>query len=226
MTSYIAKNLLQLNQNISDIKKRCNINYDINIIAVTKYASPEQIEGIIKQGLTCLGENYVQSVLKKQALFEQDNVSWHMIGHLQSNKVKKAINIFNCIQSIDSLQLLEKTNSELTKINKEMPVLLQVNIDKEVSKSGFSSEELLQNLDTIFSFSKVRIKGIMVIAPDYKQDAEIRLCFQKGKKLFDTIKSQHAGFDTLSMGMSTDYHIAIEEGSNMIRLGSCLFKEK
>jgi PLP dependent protein len=191
---------------------------NIEIVYVTKYATLAQMGELIAAGRLVLGENKVQDLVRKAEFFLKEKISWHFIGHLQTNKVKKIINLVTYIQSVDSLRLLEKIDDEAGKIGKKVKVLLQVNMAEEESKFGFSKEDIRGN-PKLFSFKNIVIAGLMTIGPNVKNEEKIRVCFRETKKLFDEVRHKYGGIETLSMGMSSDYKMAIEEGSNMIRLG-------
>lgn len=220
----ISSNILKLNKDIQRIKDAHNITYPINVLVATKYAKPEHIPILIENGLCLFGENRLQQFEYK---FKEDNqeASWHMIGHLQTNKVNKVVRFFNCIESLDSFKLIEKVNESATNQNKPMEGFIQVNIANDPKKYGFTKKEVQDNIDKFFSFKMLKIKGIMAIVP-YMEDAELcRSYFKEMKALFDTVQGAYPSVQTLSMGMSNDYHIAIEEGANLIRIGSLIFKE-
>jgi pyridoxal phosphate enzyme (YggS family) len=222
----IAQNLALLEQHLKKIQSSLPFPEIVKIMAVTKYASDEQIAALIAAGIKLFGENKVQDAERKIKLFGSSNLDWHMIGHLQTNKVKKAVQLFACIQSVDSVRLLDKINNEAQKLNKKMPILLQLNLLNEESKFGFSYEEYLQHRPLIFSFAGVIIKGIMIIAPYEKKPAKLDVFFQKAKRIYDQEKKEHPSLEILSMGMSNDYEYALKNGANMIRVGSVLLNNK
>ncbi len=197
-----------------------------DIVAATKYATAQQIQAIVKEGATLLGENRLQSAQEKQALPEISTlpVSWHFIGHLQSNKAAAAIRHFDCIQSGDRLSLLETLNTQAQIQGKRQDILIQVNPAKESSKHGFFIEDLYRESDMLFSFPNLRVLGIMAMAPYAKDPEDVRIYFRETARLFQTLRAAHAEMHVLSMGMSHDYRIAIEEGASMIRIGSLLFE--
>lgn len=197
-----------------------------SIVAATKYATPEQIQHIVREGATCLGENKLQSAQEKQALpaIAALPVSWHFIGHLQSNKAAAAIRHFDCIQSGDRLSLLETLNTHAGLQGKRQDILIQVNPAKEASKHGFFIEEVYRQSDALFSFPNLQVLGIMAMAP-YDEDPEaVRGYFRETARLFQMLRGVHPEMHVLSMGMSHDYRVAIEEGASMIRIGSLLFE--
>jgi len=191
-----------------------NIPSSVKIVAATKTRSVEEIKKVVKNGVRILGENRVQEAEKKISYFP--NVEWHMIGHLQSNKVKRAVKIFSCIQSVDSLKIIEKINNYAERV---MPIFLEINIGEEKTKFGFSPETDFENLlSEIKNFENVKIDGLMIVEPYFDNPEHARPYFRKAKMIFDKLK-----LNTLSMGMSNAYMIAIQEGSNMVRLGTALF---
>jgi len=200
-----------------ELRKRLeNLNLPpyVRLVAVTKTFPVETIIKCIDAGIKEIGENYVQEAENKFAIIG-NKVKWHMIGHLQRNKVKKAVKIFDMIQTVDSYKIAEKINEECLKIGKIMPVLVQVNVSGD--KFGIDPEEVHIFLKELSTFENIRVKGLMCIASFSKPRDD----FRRMKSIFDK-----AGLEILSMGMSDDYRIAIEEGSNMVRIGRALFGER
>lgn len=220
--SPLTKNINAILKKIDSIKKSKNINRPIQVLVASKYASIEDLRTLSKSGITLFGENKLQSFLEKKDAV--DNAHWHMIGHLQKNKVKKAVAHFECIQSIDSLALLEKINICAKESNKKISGLIQVNIAKDEKKHGFSASEVERNKEKLFSFSNVKIRGIMTIVPYLEDKKKLRIYFKNMKALFELLKQDNCEIDTLSMGMSHDFDIAIEEGATLLRLGRIIFK--
>ena len=197
---------------------------DISIVAVTKNAKVEAITQAKEAGIGIFAENRVQDALEK---VPQVPGEWHMVGHLQSNKIKDALQLFQMIQSVDALSLAEKLNAELLAQNRMFPVLLEVNISGEKQKFGFKPEELYGIADEFKNFSQIQVIGLMGIAPNTPDAEARRASFKKLKGLFSvckTLKSERFQMKHLSMGMSDDFEIALEEGSNMLRLGRIFFK--
>ena len=214
-----AKNLLNLERN------------DITLVAVSKTKPIEEIKKKYNEGFINFGENRVNELVQKFNLLPKD-INWHMIGHLQTNKVKKIIPFISLIHSVDSLKLIDKIENESKKFDKKTNILLQVHIAKEKSKYGFNFEEVRyffkNQLDE--SYKNINIVGLMGMATFTNNKNQIRKEFKKLKILYDEIKSisqkNNQKIKTLSMGMSSDYKIAIEEGSNMVRIGSLIFGER
>ena len=214
-----AKNLLNLQRN------------DITLVAVSKTKPIEEIKKKYNEGFINFGENRVNELVQKFNLLPKD-INWHMIGHLQTNKVKKIIPFISLIHSVDSLKLIDKIENESEKFDKKTNILLQVHIAKEKSKYGFNFEEVRDffknQLDE--SYKNINIVGLMGMATFTNNKNQIRKEFKNLKILYDEIKSisqkNNQKIKILSMGMSSDYKIAIEEGSNMVRIGSLIFGER
>ena len=204
---------------------------DITLVAVSKTKPVEEIKKKYNEGFINFGENRVNELVQKFNLLPKD-INWHMIGHLQTNKVKKIIPFVSLIHSVDSLKLIDKIENESKKFDKKTNILLQVHIAKEKSKYGFNFEEVRDffknQLDE--SYKNINIVGLMGMATFTNNKNQIRKEFKKLKILYDEIKSisqkNNQKIKILSMGMSSDYKIAIEEGSNMVRIGSLIFGER
>ena len=201
---------------------------DITLVAVSKTKPIEKIKKIYNEGHIDFGENRVNELLKKFNHLPKD-INWHMIGHLQTNKVKKIIPFISLIHSVDSFKLINKIDIESRKINKKTNILLQVHIAEEKSKYGFESKEIREFFNNKLdkSYKNINIIGLMGMATFTKNENQIKTEFRKLKMLFDEIKSiSDQKIKILSMGMSGDYKIAIKEGSNMVRIGSLIFGER
>jgi len=202
---------------------------DIKIVAVSKTKPAEMIEELYeKSGHKFFGENRVQELAVKYSVLPAD-INWHLIGHLQTNKIKYISPFVGLIQSVDSFRLLEEINKEAVKNNRIISCLLQFHIAREETKFGFSMHEAEKMLDDI-SFSKlsnIAIKGVMGIATYTTNNQQIRTEFNTLYKYFSTLKSkyfdQRADFKEISMGMTSDYQIAVQEGSTIVRIGSGIF---
>ncbi len=202
-------------------------NKNFTCVAVSKTKPVDDIEKIYNLGHKEFGENKVQELLEKYDKLPKD-IKWHMIGHLQTNKIKKVIPIISLIHSVDSLKLLKKINNEAIKINKVISCLLQINISNENNKYGFSIDQIREifNNEILKDFKFIRIKGLMGMASFTENKNQIRNEFNNLKKIFDELKIKYPELKIISMGMSGDYKIAIEEGSNMIRIGSKIFGKR
>ena len=202
-------------------------NKNFTCVAVSKTKPVGDIEKIYNLGHKEFGENKVQELLEKYDKLPKD-IKWHMIGHLQTNKIKKVIPIISLIHSVDSLKLLKKINNEAIKINKVISCLLQINISNENNKYGFTIDQIREifNNEVLKDFKFIRIKGLMGMASFTENENQIRIEFKNLKKIFDELKIKNPELKIISMGMSGDYKVAIEEGSNMIRIGSKIFGKR
>lgn len=209
------------------VKLKSTIPSHVKLVVVTKTHPPEKILQVYHAGHRIFGENKVQELLKKQELLPND-IEWHLIGHLQTNKVKKVVPFVHLIHSVDSMKLLKEINKQAEKINRVVNCLLQIHIAREETKFGLSfseAEEILKS-NELTKLNYVRIVGLMGMATLTDDHTQIRKEFRSLKKFYDSIISTHPSFVVLSMGMSSDYYIAIEEGSNLIRVGSLIFGER
>ena len=219
-----------LQENLSELKK--SIDEDkITLVAVTKTHPVEKIMEIYQLGQRDMGENRVQELLEKKDHLPSD-IKWHLIGHLQRNKVKYIASFVHLIHSVDSLKLLEEINKEAQKVDRVIPVLLQVYIAQEETKFGLEEQEIevILQSEAYKSMNKINIVGLMGVATLTEDEEQIRTEFKVLHHIFNFIKTKYfsdkSSFETLSMGMSADYKIAIEEGSTLIRVGSILFGER
>lgn len=224
----ISENLLKVQENINNALIRAGRNDDVTLIAVTKTVDVQRINEAIKAGAKNIGENKVQEVMDK---FDKinDNVNWHMIGHLQTNKVKYIIDKVCLIHSLDRISLAEEIDKRAKGKNIIKDVLLEVNIGEEESKFGLRKEEVVPFVESILNFENLRIKGLMTVAPFSERPEDVRYVFRELKKLGENIESRHyenVEMKFYSMGMTNDYEIAIEEGSNMVRIGTAIFGKR
>ncbi|MCE2771855.1 MAG: YggS family pyridoxal phosphate-dependent enzyme [Bacteroidetes bacterium] len=210
-------------KNIAEFKKQ--LPDHVTLVAVSKTKPVALIEDAYSAGQRDFGENKVQELTAKIPVLPAD-IRWHLIGHLQTNKVKYIADAVHLIHAVDSENLLAEINKQAVKHNKTISVLLQLHIAKEETKFGLSEQELhdLLNAQAKGIFPNVKIKGLMGMATNTEDEQLIRSEFRSLRKLFEATKTNE--WDTLSMGMSSDWKIAIEEGSTMIRIGSALFGER
>ena len=197
----------------------------VTLVAATKGRTVEEIQKAIDAGIKIVGENYVQEATNKHSK-SNARARWHMIGHLQRNKVKDALSIFECIQSVDSLRLAKEIDKQCRRLCKVMPILVEVNIAGEESKYGVRPEETSDMIRQIALLPNLRIEGLMTMEPYFGNPEDARPYFSRMKRLFDEIESHditNVEMKLLSMGMSNSYEVAIEEGSNMVRIGTRLF---
>jgi len=222
----IYKNLERLKRKIEEVAlKSKRDSQGIKLVAVTKTATIEQIREAIKAGIKIIGENKVQEAQKK---FPQIDslVEWHMVGHLQTNKVKYAVEIFNLIHSVDSIKLAQEIDKRSRQFNKITDILVEVNVSGELSKYGIKPEEVESFLREISVLPWLRVQGLMTIAPIVKNKEEVRPYFRKLRELSNQVKElriKNIEMKYLSMGMTDDFEIAIEEGANMLRIGRAIF---
>lgn len=211
---------------LQEIQK--NLPDNVTLIAVSKTHTKEEIDEAFACGCRVFGENKVQEIADKYDQMPSD-VKWHMIGHLQRNKVKYIIDKVAMIHSVDSLRLAETIEKEAAKKDICMPILIEVNVAEEESKFGLKVEEVLPLIEEISSYSHIQVKGLMTIAPFVANPEENRDVFRKLKKLSVDIAAKNINninMSVLSMGMTNDYQVAVEEGSTMVRVGTGIFGER
>lgn len=234
----------RLAENINSIKQRIrNIAIkserkpeDIHLVAVTKNVDTKTVMRLLELGINNIGENRVQELLKKYNELNESKIIdvsanspvWHFIGHLQTNKVKYIVDKVDLIHSVDSYKLAQVINENCEKINRPIDVLVQVNISNEESKHGVKAGELDKLINQISQLSYVKVKGLMTIAPYTDNPETVRPIFRKLNELFIDIKEKK--YDNINMlylsaGMTNDYDIAIEEGANIVRIGTGIFKD-
>ncbi len=197
------------------------------LVGAAKTRTPEEILEATEAGLKIVGENYVQEAERAYNVVG-NRVKWHMIGHLQRNKVKKAIKIFDMIETVDSVRLAKEIDKQCKKIGKIMPVLIEINSAKEEQKSGVMPEDALSIVQDISRFENIKIMGLMTMGPFLEDPEDLRPYFRLTKELFEKIRIGIDGVEMkyLSMGMSDSYRVAIEEGANMVRIGTLLFGKR
>lgn len=228
-----ADNIAQIRKRIESAARRAQRSpVDIDLMAVTKTVSEDRIRQAYEAGIRLFGENRVQEFgAKRDRLQHLSDVRWHMIGHLQSNKASQAAKLFDAIDSVDSLRVAEKLNTAAAQIGKKLPLLIEINIGGEQAKSGVlrNSAALDQLLEAAPTLSSVEFRGLMTVPP-YDDDPErSREHFREMRRLFEELATRHLPalqMQVLSMGMSHDFEIAIEEGSTCVRLGTAIFGER
>ena len=217
----IRKNIELIRQNIQPLVAN---SQDVNIVAATKYANAKQMIELYESGITKMGENRVDSLLEKKTQIDLP-IEWHFIGTLQTRKVKDVINEIVCLHSLDRLSLAKEIQKHR---QAPLPCFVQVNVTGEESKHGLSQEELIPFLKSLKEYPIIKVIGLMTMAPHTDDEKVIRDCFKTLKQLQVHISKQNlqgVECENLSMGMSNDYLIAIEEGATYIRLGSVLFQD-
>lgn len=234
-TEEIAEKSKIFDDNYKDVKRRISAAAeksgrraeDITLLAATKTVPVEVINHAIEQGLEFIGENRVQEFLSKEQLMIP--VHRHLIGHLQTNKVRDIVGRVEMIESVDSLKLAREISKQSEKLSVTTDILIEVNIGNEESKSGFLPEKLTEGVRSIAELPFLKIRGLMAIPPICSDDEEIRKYFIKMRQIFVDIASKNidnSSMEYLSMGMSNDFEIAIEEGANIVRVGSLLFGKR
>lgn len=228
MTANIKENLEQLRERIDKAARRAGrLGGDIVLVAVAKTAAVGAILEAQQAGVQVFAANRVQDALEK--IPAVPGAEWHMVGHLQTNKIKTALGLFGCVQSVDSVRLAREMNEELLPGGRALPVLLEINISGEKQKFGFEPEQVYSAVDEIKQLAQLEVRGVMGIAPN-ADDMEVRRAsFKKLRGVFTVLKSmkgERFQMKYLSMGMSDDFETAIEEGSNMVRVGRAIFAKK
>ena len=225
----LAKNLQLVEKKIEEACKRAQrAREEVTLIAVSKTKPMSMIDEIYREGVRDFGENKVQELTEKYEQLPKD-IQWHMIGHLQRNKVKYIIGKTKLIHSVDSLRLAETIQQEAAKRAIKADILVEVNVAQEESKFGLKMEEVLPFIEKISSFPNICVKGLMTIAPYVENPEENRLIFRSLRKLFIDINDKNIDnvyMSVLSMGMTNDYEIAVEEGATMVRVGTGIFGER
>ena len=208
-------------------RKTGRTGQDVTLVAVTKQASVPAILEAQQAGVQVFAENRIQDAMEK--IPQIPGVEWQMIGHLQTNKIKTALGLFSCLQSLDSVRLAQEVNAQLLSENRVFPVLLEVNISGEKQKFGFEPDNIYSAVDEIKKLTQLEVRGVMGIAPNTEDTEARRAAFKKLRGVFTVLKSmkgERFQMKYLSMGMSDDFETAIEEGSNMVRVGRALFGRK
>ena len=198
------------------------------LVAAAKARTPEEVEEVLRAGVTYVGHNYVQEAERVIPAIK-GKARWHMIGHLQKNKVKKALRLFDMIETLDSWPLAELIDRRCAAIGKTMPVLVEVNIGQEGSKTGVLPDEVDDLVERMNDLQHIRVQGLMTMGPRFGDPEDARPYFRATKEAFDRLAKAdlpNVEMRHLSMGMSNSYQVAIEEGANMVRLGTMLFGER
>ena len=218
MTS-VRENCLRIAERIQAAAARSGRSAEaIQLIAVTKTVPADLIREAVKAGIRHIGENRLQEALPKREALDDLPLTWHFIGHLQTNKAKKVVENFDWVQCIDRLELAEKLNQAATK---PLPVLIEVNLGKELSKSGIDPEELDRFVTGFKQYERLNLRGLMTIPPFLENPEEVRPYFRTLRE-----HAERLGLRQLSMGMSHDFEVAVEEGATMVRIGTSLFGER
>lgn len=216
-----AENFRAILTEIEQARKR----EEIILVAVTKNHGVEKMREVIDAGAKHIGENRVQEAAEKFQTLSR-TVTRHLIGHLQTNKAKAAVKLFDVIQSVDSQHLAAALDKAAAQLDKVQDILIQVNLAREPQKSGVLPEDLNALINFVEGSKNLRLRGLMMIAPNFPDVEECRPLFRQMRELFDELKTSRRHFDFLSMGMTHDYKVAVEEGANLVRIGTAIFGER
>lgn len=217
----VADNLARIQERIARSAERVGRKpEEVRLLGATKSVPLEKILEAVEAGLRLFGENYIQEALPKISSLGSD-VEWHFIGRLQRNKAREAVKYFSMIQSVDSLGLAEALNRRAEQLGKRMPILIEVNLGEEATKGGVSASDLFRVIEALQKYPFLQIQGLMAIPPFTPDPEDSRPYFRTLKTLFDQLDNEFR--HCLSMGMSHDFEVAIEEGSTLVRLGTALF---
>ncbi|RLA95556.1 MAG: YggS family pyridoxal phosphate-dependent enzyme [Deltaproteobacteria bacterium] len=198
---------------------------EVRLVGATKGVDVDRIAEAVESGLEIVGENYVQEALRKREVLG-DRVRWHMIGHLQRNKARHAVGLFEMIHSVDSLKLAQELQKRAAKEGREVEVLLQVNLSGEETKSGVAPEGVQELAEAISEMPNLRLKGLMTMPPYFEDPDGARPYFQALRRLRDELQRRGLPVEELSMGMSADFEVAIEEGATLVRVGTAIFGQR
>ena len=230
MTATILKNIEQIQRRLLQACNRCGRDpAGVRLVAVSKTVEPERIRPALAGGITLLGENYIQEAREKIPLLDNPGISWHYIGHLQSNKARYAAALFDMVHSLDSLPLAQALDREAAKLGKTLPVLVQVNVSGEETKHGCGPGEAAGLIAAAAGLANLRVQGLMTLPPPADDPELSRPIFRPLRMLRDELELRRFGpgaLPELSMGMSADFETAIEEGATLIRVGTLLFGER
>ena len=226
----IAENVKIIQEKMGEAADKSGQSYkDITLVGVTKTVSADKIQKLLDLGVTNIGENRVQEMMAKVPILNAPKPHWHMIGHLQTNKVKYIVDTVCLIQSVDSLKLSEEISKRAKALGIVVNVLAEVNSGGELTKNGVAFNEVLPLIESLSRLPGIAVKGLMTMPPFVENPAENRDIFKKMRCLFVDISEKvihNVSMEILSMGMTNDYSVAIEEGSNMIRIGTGIFGER
>ena len=229
MEADITANINKIKQRIAAAATRCNrAPESIKLLAVTKTVPLPAIEQAIEAGITVLGENYVQEAKEKIAVIGQ-RASWHMIGHLQTNKAKYTVNLFDYIHSVDRLELAAEINKRARLIARKINILIEINVSGEKTKNGITASEAIELIKNVSMLENVSVKGLMTMAPYSTNPENSRPYFSELRNLRNKIISEgitNIQMEELSMGMTDDFEIAIEEGATIVRIGRAIFGQR
>lgn len=227
----VSDKVVEIFKTIETIKKNCNLDKEIVVMAAVKQRKVSEIYQAFESGIRFFGENRIQEAEKHLSEIKAETraaTRWHFIGRLQSNKVKKAVKLFDSIDCVDSFKLVKEIDKASLNLGTVKDIMIEINMGEE-QKGGIKIQEINSFLNFFFEFKNVRLTGLMSVPPFFEDPEKSRPYFRKMFSCFGEIKKKHPEphlFKFLSMGMSNDYKVAIEEGSNMVRLGTAIFGER
>jgi pyridoxal phosphate enzyme (YggS family) len=226
----LKNRLEQVRERIRQAAETCGRDADsVRLVAVSKTIAAGTVKEAIEAGVKILGENYIQEAREKFNALVHYPVSWHFIGHLQSNKAKYAVRLFDLIHSVDSVKLARELNKQAKKVDKIQQILVQVNISAEDTKSGTSAKEAPGLISEISRLENLSIRGLMTMPPYFYQPEKVKPFFAALRELRDQIKAKappNVSLEELSMGMTGDFEVAIQEGATLVRIGTAIFGER
>jgi hypothetical protein len=227
----LISNLKQVKNNIKEAAAKAERDYqEVKLLAVSKNQDIDAIKILAEAGIKFFGENRVQELEEKNEKLLSENIEldWHFIGHLQRNKVKYLMRMENCrmIESIDSFRLAKEVNKRAKKNKREIPVLIEINIAGDENKFGITPEKAEEFLKKISNFDYLKVEGLMTVLPYLDDSKKLRSYFKEMKALFDRLSEEVLALKELSMGMTNDYQIAVEEGATIVRVGTAIFGER
>jgi hypothetical protein len=223
----VAARVAEVRERVERARERAGRSDEVTLVAVTKTHPADAVRAVLAAGVADVGENRVQELEEKVGEVGRGAVGWHLIGHLQRNKAGKALPLFDLIHSLDSLRLAEALSAEAVKRGVQVRALVQVNASGEETKGGFEPAELVDSIGRIAELPGMRVEGLMTMAPFTDDEAAIRAAFCRTRELLEGAARQVPGVGRqLSMGMSNDFELAVEEGSTLVRVGSVLFGER
>ena len=217
---------MSIKQNVARIVSE--LPQGVELVAAAKARLPEEVLEAVQSGIKMVGENYVQEAEKAYEMVG-NKVKWHFVGHLQKNKVKKAVKLFDMIETVDSVEIAQEIDKRCQRIGKVMPILVEINSGEEEQKSGVLPPDAERLIREISGLKNIKVMGLMTMGPRFGNPEDSRPCFIKTRKIFDRIKKlglANVEMRYLSMGMTNSYKVAIEEGANIVRIGTKLFGER
>ena len=226
----VKKRIEQIKNRIEQTALSCGRDpLSVNLVAVSKTVPSKNVRAAVEAGVFVFGENYIQEAMKKIDEIDDNRLSWHFIGHLQSNKAKYVVRYFDLIHSVDTLKLAKEIDRQAKKLNKIQNILVQVNIAMEATKSGVSTKDTISLIKDISQLENLSVKGLMTLPPFFNQPEKVRPYFKTLARLKGQIQQKpikHIEINELSMGMTGDFEVAIEEGATMVRIGTAIFGDR